>query len=586
MDGVEIDDAGDGVEAAAAEAGAQDAPLFSLHAVVGVAVGAPILLRVSLGATSLIALVDTGSTHNFIGEAAASRTGLPIQPRPRLTATVANGEKVTCPGVLRNAPIDIEGLMFDVDLYVMPLAGYDMVLGTQWMAPLRRIAWDVASRAFSFQHDGRDVVWTGVPSSSAPTAHTVSTDSPLLDGLLDEFADVFAEPQGLPPPRGREHGIVLKPGSPPVVVRPYRYPVAHKDELERQCAAMMSQGIVRRSDSAFSSPVLLVKKPDGSWRFCVDYRALNALTVKDAFPIPVVDELLDELHGARFFTKLDLRSGYHQVRMKAADVHKTAFRTHDGLYEFLVMPFGLCNAPATFQSLMNDVLRKFLRQFVLVFFDDILIYSHTWADHLRHIRAILIELRHHRLFVKRSKCAFGVASVSYLGHIVSAEGVAMDPSKVQAICDWPLPRSARAVRGFLGLAGYYRKFVHGYGETAAPLTALLKKEGFAWTEAAASAFEALKTAVTTAPVLALPDFTKIFVVECDASTHGFGAVLVQDKHPVAFFSRPVAPRHYSLAAYERELIGLVHAVRHWRPYLWGRHFKVLTDHYSLKYLLD
>jgi hypothetical protein len=177
MDGVEIDDAGDGVEAAAAEAGAQDAPLFSLHAVVGVAVGAPILLRVSLGATSLIALVDTGSTHNFIGEAAASRTGLPIQPRPRLTATVANGEKVTCPGVLRNAPIDIEGPMFDVDLYVMPLAGYDMVLGTQWMAPLRRIAWDVASRAFSFQHDGRDVVWTGVPSSSAPTAHTVSIDS-------------------------------------------------------------------------------------------------------------------------------------------------------------------------------------------------------------------------------------------------------------------------------------------------------------------------------------------------------------------------------------------------------------------------
>jgi hypothetical protein len=249
------------------------------------------------------------------------------------------------------------------------------------------------------------------------------------------------------------------------------------------------------------------------------------------------------------------------------------------------MPFGLSNAPATFQALMNDVLRPFLCRFILVFFDDILIYSSTWAEHLRHVRVVLAVLHQHRLFVKRSKCAFGVPSIAYLGHVISAAGVAMDPDKVQAVADWAQPRSARAVRGFLGLAGYYRKFVKEFGMIAAPLTALLK-EGFTWIEAASTTFAALKTAVTTAPVLALPDFVEPFIVECDASTYGFGTVLLQGQYPVAFFNRSVAPCHQSLAAYERELIGLVLAIRHWCPYLWGRRFLVRTDHYSLKFLLD
>jgi len=315
----------------------------------------------------------------------------------------------------------------------------------------------------------------------------------MLDRLLQQHGAIFEEPQGLPPERSYDHRIHLLPGTAPVAVRPYRYPQLQKDELERQVTAMLAQGIIRPSTSPFSAPVLLVRKPDNTWRFCIDYRALNAKTSKDKFPIPVVLELLDELFGARFFTKLDLRSGYHQVRMHPDDIAKTAFRTHHGHYEFLAMPFDLCNAPATFQALMNDVLRPYLRRFVLVFFDDILIYSSSWAEHLQHVAIVLNELRAHRLHLKRSKCSFEATSVAYLGHVISKDGVAMDADKVAAVAAWPQPQphSARGLRGFLGLAGYYQKFIQGFGVIAAPLTRLLRRDAFSWDEEAEAAFQAL-----------------------------------------------------------------------------------------------
>lgn len=273
--------------------------------------------------------------------------------------------------------------------------------------------------------------------------------------------------------------------------------------------------------------------------------------------------------------------------MHSEDVAKTAFRTHKGHFEFLFMPFGLTDAPSTFQSLMNDVLKLFIRKFLLVFFDDILIYSGSWSSHLQHVKKVLQTLREQCLALKRSKCLFGVGSVSYLGHTISAAGMTMDNSKIAAVEAWPRSRTLRALRGFLGLTGCYRKFIAGrwVWEIAAPLTALLKRESFTWTDDADVAFSMLKQALMTAPLLQMPDFTQSFVVDCDASGLGFGFVL-QGDGAIAYFSRAVAPQHKKLPAYERELIGLVKAVRYWRPYLWGHQFKVRTDHYNLKFILD
>jgi hypothetical protein len=349
---------------------------------------------------------------------------------------------------------------------------------------------------------------------------------------------------------------------------------------------MLAEGIIQPSSSPYSSPIVLVKKKDGTWRFCTDYRALNAITVKDSFPMPTVDELLDELFGAKYFSKLDLRSGYHQILVEPNDRYKTAFRTHQGHYEWLVMPFGLTNAPASFQCLMNQIFQPFLRKYVLVFFDDILVYSPSFAAHLLHLETVLQILQNNVLFVKLSKCSFGMKEVDYLGHTVSGTGVAMDKDKVQTVLEWPQPINIKQLRGFLGLTGYYRRFVKGYAAIAAPLTDLLKKEAFKWTTEATKAFENLKVAITTAPVLALPQFSIPFTIETDASGTGVGAVLSQLGHPIAFFSKKMVPRMQKRSAYTRELFAITEAIAKFRHYLLGHKFVIRTYQKSLRSLLD
>ena len=272
-----------------------------------------------------------------------------------------------------------------------------------------------------------------------------------LTTLLENYSNLFQEPEGLPSARGQDHIIPLNEGSQPVNLRPYRYSGQQKDVLEKMVEEMLGTGIIRPSNNPFSSPVVLVKKKDSTWRLCVNYRALNKLTIKDKYPIPVVEELLEELVGAIIFSKIDLRSGYHQIRIGSGEEFKTAFRTHNDHYEFLAMSFGLTNASATFQSMMNEVFKTHLRKFILVFFDVILIYSKTSATHYEHLQIVFDLLRIHQLVAKESKCSFGSEQVEYLGHIISKYGVATDPNKIKAIIEWPLPRNLRQLRGFLGL---------------------------------------------------------------------------------------------------------------------------------------
>ncbi|KAG7543353.1 Reverse transcriptase domain [Arabidopsis thaliana x Arabidopsis arenosa] len=378
--------------------------------------------------------------------------------------------------------------------------------------------------------------------------------------LLQEYTDVFPEenPEGLPPIRGIEHQIDFVPGA-SLPNRPaYRTNHVETKELEKQVTELMERGHIRESMSPCVVPVLLVPKKDGSWRMCVDCRAINNITVKYRHPIPRLDDMLDELHGSSIFSKVDLKSGYHQIRMKEGDEWKTAFKTKQGLYEWLVMPFGLTNAPSTFMRLMNHVLRAYIGHFVVVYFDDILVYSKSLEEHVDHLKMVLEVLRKEKLYANLKKCTFGTDNLVFLGFVVSTDGVKVDEEKVKAIREWPSPKYVGEVRSFHGLAGFYRRFVKDFSTLAAPLTEVIKKNvGFKWEQAQEDAFQALKEKLTNAPVLSLPDFIKTFEIECDASGVGIGTVLMQDKKPIAYFSEKLGGATLNYPTYDKELYALV-----------------------------
>jgi hypothetical protein len=401
-----------------------------------------------------------------------------------------------------------------------------------------------------------------------------------------EYPDVFPdELPGMPPDRDIEFAIELQPGTAPISKRPYRMPPAKLAELKKQLQELLDKGFIRPSTSPWGCPALFVKKKDESLRLCVDYRPLNAVTIKNKYPLPRIDVLFDQLVGAKVFSKIDLRSSYHQIKIRASDIPKTTFSTRYGLYEYLVMSFGLTNAPTYFMYLMNSVFMLELDKFVVVFIDDILVYSKNEDDHIKHLHTVLQRLCDHRLYAKLSKCDFWLKETKFLGHTISQDGVSVDPEKVQEVMDWKPPTTVRQIRSFLGLAGYYRRFIPDFSRIAKSMTELLKKGvKFEWSQKCEDAFHTLRQHLTTAPVLAQPDNTKSFDVYCDASGTGLGCVLMQDNRVIAYASRALRPHEQNYPTHDLELAAVVHALKIWRHYLMGAHCNIYTDHKSLKYI--
>ncbi len=412
-----------------------------------------------------------------------------------------------------------------------------------------------------------------------------------IQQIIDEYPDVFAElPPGLPPERDISHTIPLQPGATPPAKRMYRLSPAELEEVKRQVADLLKKGFIEPSNSPYGAPILFVQKKDGSLRMVVDYRALNKITIKNKYPLPRIEDLFDSLLGAKYFSSLDLQSGYHQIRIAPEDVPKTAFRTPIGSYQFKVLCFGLTNSPAVFSKAMYDIFKDYIGKFVCIYLDDILIFSESYEAHKIHLRKTLQLLRDNKLYAKLSKCEFLKPELKFLGNIVGRNGVRMDPAKIAVVKDWPTPKSIKELRSFLGLANYFRRYIQGYSSLVAPLTALLKQDRIAatdWTDEHQRTFEHVKELLTTAPVLTLPDPSKPFTIISDASVNGTGAVLLQNDKVCAYTSKKFTAAEYNYTTTEQELLGIIHALQEWRCYLEGGPESLLiTDHHPLVYLQD
>eukprot|EP00878_Enallax_costatus_P001624 GHUV01001775.1.p1 GENE.GHUV01001775.1~~GHUV01001775.1.p1 ORF type:complete len:1469 (+),score=368.37 GHUV01001775.1:420-4826(+) len=582
---------------------------------------------------------DTEATHSFVAAHVVERAGLAVTPAAR-TVALADGRTVRVQGLCR-ARLHVGKVADNCQFYVLPLdSAYDVLLGQDWLKRkaaildfgkmtvsirISPITIETTTKPIAPQPGGGEtprvkdedirisalqlkrmsrkkgtemflVVLKRVDEADAKCAAlnaSASEEEPLiadskLQKLLDKYKVVFSE---LPA------GVIHRPGLPEMTIdfeegkQPpkgfqYRLSKPEKDELQRQLTLALEKGWVEPSSAPFGAPVLFAKKKNGGLRMCIDYRAVNRIT-QVINPLPRIDDLLDMLNGATVFSGLDLASGYWQIPLKEEHRYRSTFLCPQGAYQWKVMPFGLANAPGVFARTMHTVFSDMIGKFVLVYLDDILIFSKTPEEHEQHLELVLERLKQHQFYAQRPKCTFFVRSCEFLGHIVSGEGISVDPRKVKIVQDWPVPTDASQVMSFLGLANFFRRFIHAYSSIAKPLHELTHKNAvWKWTSQHQAAFHMLKEKLVTAPVLKAPDFSnpRGFQIIADASDYCIGAILLQDDHPIAFESKKLSPAQVNYVTAEKELLAVMHALTVWRCYVDGSKVTIYSDHEPLKYL--
>ncbi|GJV01806.1 putative reverse transcriptase domain-containing protein [Tanacetum coccineum] len=531
---------------------------------------------------------------------------------------LADGRIIGLNTILRGCTLNLLNHPFNINLMPIELGSFDAIIGMDWLAKYQAII-VCAEKIVRIPWGNETLIIYGDGSNRGHEAHLhiisySKTQEYTLKGcpvflahvikkeiedksekkrledvpIVQDFPKVFPEDLlGLPLTRQVEFQIELIPGAAPVARAPYRLAPSEMKELSAQLKEQSDKGFIRPSSSPWGAPVLFVKKKDGSYRMCIDYRELNKLTVKNRYPLLRIDDLFDQLQGSSVYSKIDLRSGYHQLRVREEDIPKTAFRTRYGHYEFQVMPFGLTNARAVFMDLMNRVCKPYLDKFVIVLIDDILIYLKNKQEHEEHLKLILELLKKEELYAKFSKCEFWIPKVQFLGHVIDSKGIHVDPAKIESIKDWAPPKSPTKIRQFLGLVGYYQRFIEGFSKIAKPMTKLTqKKVKFVWGDKQEAAFQLLKQKLCSAPILALPEGSEDFIAYCDASKKGLGAVLMQREKVIAYASRQLKIHEKNYTTHDLELGAVVFALKIWRHYLYGTKCTVFTDHKSLQHILN
>ncbi|GKC36801.1 putative nucleotidyltransferase, ribonuclease H, partial [Tanacetum coccineum] len=476
-------------------------------------------------------LFDSGADKSFVSISLASMLNIPsITVDTTYDIEMADGNLVGTNTIIHGCTLILLNQPFEIDLMPIKLGSFDVVIGMDWLSKYHaRIICD--EKVVHIPIDGETLIIRDQVMEN-------KSDEKRLEDIpvVREFSEVFPEnPPGLPPVNQVEFQIDLIPGAAPVARAPYRLAPSEMQELSDQLQELADRGFIRPSTSPWGAPILFVKKKDGSFRMCIDYRELNKLTIKNRYPLPRIDDLFDQLQGSSVYSKIDLRSGYHQLRVRDEDIPKTAFRMRYRHYEFQVMPFGLTNAPAVFMDLMNRVCKPYLDKFVIVFIDDILIYSCNKEEHADHLRIILELLKKEKLYAKFSNCDFWISIVQFLGHVIDSQGIYVDPAKIAS------PTTPTQIRQFLGFVDYYRRFIE-------------------------------------ASILALPEGNNDFVIYCDASHQGLGAVLMQREKVIAYASRQLKPHEENYTIQDLELGAVVFALKIWRHNLYGTKYTVFTDH--------